>query len=163
MNKTTIQMFIASTLLVMVATPGLLAQESGRSHHHHYRLIDLGTFGGPASYFPNGFDGFLNNHGTAAGWAIPSATDIALQTGNQVTRLCRRRFASEVLMKSQGEIEAAICEGISRFEQEYMGRGPKDPGKALTADDVAHAVGMVATQGRQSFISEVHLRPVAKP
>lgn len=28
-------------------------------------------------------------------------------------------------MKSQGEIEAAICEGIARFEQEYMGRGPK--------------------------------------
>jgi uncharacterized protein YbcI len=29
-------------------------------------------------------------------------------------------------MKTQGEIEAAICEGISRFDQEYMGRGPKD-------------------------------------
>src|SRR4029077_1979386 len=29
-------------------------------------------------------------------------------------------------MKTQGEIEAAICEGITRFEQEYMGRGPKD-------------------------------------
>jgi uncharacterized protein YbcI len=29
-------------------------------------------------------------------------------------------------MKTQGEIEAAICEGISRFEQDYMGRGPKD-------------------------------------
>jgi uncharacterized protein YbcI len=28
-------------------------------------------------------------------------------------------------MKTQGEIEAAICEGIARFEQEYMGRGPK--------------------------------------
>ena len=28
-------------------------------------------------------------------------------------------------MKTQGEIEAAICEGISRFEQEYMGRGPR--------------------------------------
>src|ERR1700690_2360264 len=28
-------------------------------------------------------------------------------------------------MKTQGEIEAAICLGISRFEQEYMGRGPK--------------------------------------
>ena len=28
-------------------------------------------------------------------------------------------------MRTQGEIEAAICEGISRFEQEYMGRGPK--------------------------------------
>src|ERR1700757_13320 len=29
-------------------------------------------------------------------------------------------------MRTQGEIEAAICEGVSRFEQEYMGRGPKD-------------------------------------
>jgi uncharacterized protein YbcI len=28
-------------------------------------------------------------------------------------------------MKTRGEIEAAICEGINRFEQEYMGRGPK--------------------------------------
>jgi len=31
----------------------------------------------------------------------------------------------EIPMKTQGEIEAAICRGISRFEQEYMGRGPK--------------------------------------
>ena len=29
-------------------------------------------------------------------------------------------------MKTQGEIEAAICQGMSRFEQEYMGRGPKE-------------------------------------
>jgi uncharacterized protein YbcI len=29
-------------------------------------------------------------------------------------------------MKTQGEIEAAICEGISHFEQNYMGRGPKE-------------------------------------
>jgi uncharacterized protein YbcI len=27
--------------------------------------------------------------------------------------------------KSQGEIEAAVCDGISRFQQEYMGRGPR--------------------------------------
>jgi uncharacterized protein YbcI len=32
----------------------------------------------------------------------------------------------EVVMKSQGEIEAAICEGMSHFEQDYMGRGPKE-------------------------------------
>lgn len=29
-------------------------------------------------------------------------------------------------MKTRGEVEAAVCEVISRFEQEYMGRGPKD-------------------------------------
>jgi uncharacterized protein YbcI len=28
-------------------------------------------------------------------------------------------------MQTQGEIESAICDGISRFEQDYMGRGPK--------------------------------------
>ncbi len=31
----------------------------------------------------------------------------------------------EVAMKSQGEIEAGICEGVSRFEQEYMGAVPR--------------------------------------
>lgn len=29
-------------------------------------------------------------------------------------------------MRTQGEIEAAVGEGVSRFEREYMGRGPKD-------------------------------------
>jgi uncharacterized protein YbcI len=29
-------------------------------------------------------------------------------------------------MKTQGEIEAAVCEGINRFERDYMGRGPKE-------------------------------------
>jgi uncharacterized protein YbcI len=38
-------------------------------------------------------------------------------------------------MKTQGEIEAAIAEGISRFEQEYMGRGPKHI-KAHLLDDL---------------------------
>ncbi len=29
-------------------------------------------------------------------------------------------------MKTQGEIEASICQGMSRFELEYMGRGPSE-------------------------------------
>jgi uncharacterized protein YbcI len=29
-------------------------------------------------------------------------------------------------MKTQGEIEDSICQGMSRFELEYMGRGPKE-------------------------------------
>jgi uncharacterized protein YbcI len=28
-------------------------------------------------------------------------------------------------MKSQGEIEAAVCHAVARFQQEYMGRGPR--------------------------------------
>ena len=29
-------------------------------------------------------------------------------------------------MKSQGEIESAVCDGISRFQQDFIGRGPSD-------------------------------------
>jgi uncharacterized protein YbcI len=34
--------------------------------------------------------------------------------------------AGETAMKSQGEIEAAVCDAVSRFQQEYMGRGPRN-------------------------------------
>jgi 3-oxoacyl-[acyl-carrier protein] reductase len=56
---------------------------------------------------------------------------------------------------------SVICPGS--VATGFSGRGLKDPSKVLTADDVAHTVAMVATQGPQSFISEVHLRPDAKP
>jgi len=29
-------------------------------------------------------------------------------------------------IRSQGEIEAAVCDGVSRFQQEFIGRGPRD-------------------------------------
>jgi 3-oxoacyl-[acyl-carrier protein] reductase len=44
----------------------------------------------------------------------------------------------------------------------FSGRGPKDPSKALAPEDVAHAVSMLVTQGPQSFLSEVDLRPLRK-
>lgn len=56
---------------------------------------------------------------------------------------------------------SVICPGS--VATEFSGRGPKDPSKVLTPEDVAHAVAMVALQGPQSFISEVQMRPVAKP
>lgn len=37
-------------------------------------------------------------------------------------------------MKTQGEIEAAVCDGITRFMQEFMGRGPKDIRAHLVGD-----------------------------
>jgi 3-oxoacyl-[acyl-carrier protein] reductase len=45
---------------------------------------------------------------------------------------------------------------------EFSGRGSKDASKALTPEDVAHAVAMVVTQGPQSFLSEIQLRPLRK-
>ena len=54
-----------------------------------------------------------------------------------------------------------VCPGS--VATEFSGRALKDPAKVLTPEDVAHAVSMIVLQGPQSFISEVHLRPVAKP
>ena len=39
----------------------------------------------------------------------------------------------------------------------------KDPAKMLQPDDIAHAVEMLVTQTRQSFISEILIRPTQKP
>jgi NAD(P)-dependent dehydrogenase (short-subunit alcohol dehydrogenase family) len=64
-------------------------------------------------------------------------------------------------LRGYGIRVSTVCPG-SVFT-EFAGRGPKDPGKVLTARDVAHAVAMIVTQGPQSFISEVQLRPLAKP
>ena len=54
-------------------------------------------------------------------------------------------------MKTQGEIEAAICEGINRFEQEYMGRGPKDIHTFLIGDLLVVRLRGVLTAAEQQL------------
>jgi uncharacterized protein YbcI len=60
--------------------------------------------------------------------------------------------AFEVLMNTQGEIEAAICEGISRFQQEYMGRGPKDIRTYLVGDLLVVRLHGVLTAAEQQLV-----------
>jgi len=55
-------------------------------------------------------------------------------------------------MKSQGEIEAAVCEGITRFEQEYMGRGPKDIHAHLIGDLLVVRLRGVLTAAEQQLV-----------
>jgi uncharacterized protein YbcI len=59
---------------------------------------------------------------------------------------------SEVTMKTQGEIEAGICEGISRFEQDYMGRGPKDVHAHLIGDFLVVRLEGVLTAAEQQLV-----------
>jgi uncharacterized protein YbcI len=60
-------------------------------------------------------------------------------------------------MKTQGEIEAAICKGVSHFEQEYLGRGP-------TAAEKQLATSLPAAKGRD-LLKQVrtHLVKTARP
>ncbi|TFG38848.1 MAG: DUF2294 domain-containing protein [Syntrophobacterales bacterium] len=55
-------------------------------------------------------------------------------------------------MKTQGEIEAAVCEGISRFEQDYMGRGPKDIHTHLIGDLLVVRLHGVLTAAEQQLV-----------
>lgn len=54
-------------------------------------------------------------------------------------------------MKTQGEIEAAVCEKISHFEQEYMGRGPKDIHAHLIGDILVVRLRGVLTAAEQQL------------
>ena len=58
-------------------------------------------------------------------------------------------------MKTRGEIEAAICEGINRFEQQYMGRGPKDIRTHLIGDMLVVRLQGVLTEAEQQLVKTV--------
>lgn len=59
---------------------------------------------------------------------------------------------SECAMKTQGEIEAAVCQGIASFEQEYMGRGPKDIQTHLWGDLLVVRLRGVLTAAEQHLV-----------
>src|SRR5271156_4189191 len=81
MNPKKLAITIAVTLgIVLACQLSLSAQEPAK--HHHYKLIEQGTFGGPASYLDpdNGFDigtssPLLNNGGTVTGFADTTTPD----------------------------------------------------------------------------------------
>lgn len=58
-------------------------------------------------------------------------------------------------MKTQGEIEAAVCEGITRFEQEHMGRGPKDIRTHLLDDLLLVRLHGVLTAAEQHLVKSL--------
>jgi 3-oxoacyl-[acyl-carrier protein] reductase len=63
-------------------------------------------------------------------------------------------------LRDHGIRVSVICPGS--VATEFSGRGAKGAGKALHAEDVAHAVEAVVTQRPGSFMSEVHVRPLRK-
>ncbi len=76
----------------------------------------------------------------------------AARLSNPGSPFVLRPMVFESKMKSQGEIEAAICEGMSRFEQEYMGRGPKDVRAHLIDDMLLVRLQGVLTAAEQHLV-----------
>ena len=55
-------------------------------------------------------------------------------------------------MKTQGEIEAAICVEMKRFEQEFMGRGPKKIHTHLIGDLLIVRLEGVLTAAEEQLV-----------
>ena len=86
---------------------------------------------------------------------MPGASSEVLPSTEKAVRAPRRvpsenRIRSGV--KTQGELEAAVCEGISQFEQEYMGRGPKDIHAYLLGDLLVVRLSGVLTAAEQQLV-----------
>ena len=82
MKSRRLMCFTAMTLFAALAIPGwVTAQEQAKQDHHvkhhHYKFIDLGTLGGPNSYFSAaGFGAqVLNNREVVAGYGDTNAPD----------------------------------------------------------------------------------------
>ena len=77
MRKNLSGLLIALSLCAALALPLVLSAQEQKAEHHHYKLIDVGTLGGPNSSV--GFAGFvaktLNARGTAIGNADTSTPD----------------------------------------------------------------------------------------
>lgn len=58
-------------------------------------------------------------------------------------------------MKTLGEIEAAVCEGVARFEQEYMGRGPKHIHAHVIGDLLVVRLQGVLTAAEQHLVKSL--------
>jgi uncharacterized protein YbcI len=55
-------------------------------------------------------------------------------------------------MKSQGEIEAAVCDAVARFQQEFLGRGPRQVHAHLVENRLFVHLDGVLTAAEQQLI-----------
>lgn len=85
MKKNLSEYITSITLFAVLVIPVGMAAKDNQDHHHqphHYQLVDMGTFGGPQSYFNAGsgnefpnFAQVLNSGGTVAGYANTNTPD----------------------------------------------------------------------------------------
>jgi probable HAF family extracellular repeat protein len=161
-------------LCTMMMPLGLAAEDhANRPTHHHYKLIDLGTFGDPASYFSNGFDGILNNRGTAVGWADTPTPDPHPATCFDPDCFVAHAFRSQngVLadlgaLPGGGSSQAVwisangLIAGFSQIAESdpSIPGGPAEVRAVLWRNSVLTDLGMLPQGGFDTFASAVNSR-----
>ena len=142
---------------------------------HHENLKPLSREGnGPFSLLPHMMSEILvvpeavrkGRHGPAMTSSHPYFGRSALRASSRssdIMGVCRLGIplVSEglgrrgVAMRTVGELEAAICEGMTRFEQDYMGRGPKNIHTYLLGDLLVVRLQGVLTAAEQQLVKSL--------
>src|SRR5438067_10781882 len=97
----------------------------------------------------------MQMHSHSPGYNPWQPPQVAGALGPQAPAGRRGRPTPEAGMKTQGEIEAAVSDGVTRFEQEYMGRGPKDVRTWLLGDLLVVRLRGVLTAAEQQLVKSV--------
>jgi uncharacterized protein YbcI len=61
----------------------------------------------------------------------------------------------EVIVRTLGELESAVCDGLARFAQDYMGRGPKQIQAHLIGDLLVVRLQGVLTAAEQHLVKSL--------
>jgi uncharacterized protein YbcI len=91
-------------------------------------------------------------------WSLRLMTqDLSQRVGHRPCRpaVTHSDVSRVVPVKTQGEIEAAICKGMSRFQQGYMGCGPKDIRAHLIGDLLVVRLQGVLTVPEQHLVKSL--------
>jgi len=75
------------------------------------------------------------------------------ETNTQADTVSNSEARAQGDTRSQGEIEAAVCDGISRFQQEFIGRGPRDIHAHLVGTLLVVRLQGVLTPAERQLIS----------
>ena len=65
---------------------------------------------------------------------------------------CKMGSMGHTMLSTTGEIEAATCKAIARFEQDYMGRGPKEIHAHLIGDLLLVRLQGILTSAEQQLV-----------
>lgn len=85
-------------------------------------------------------------------WSISDVESMGARVLRNTRTDVTNRQTKASTMKTHGEIEAAICSGVAKFEQEYMGRGPKDIRAHLIGDLLVVRLQGVLTAAEQHLV-----------
>jgi uncharacterized protein YbcI len=115
------------------------------------RLGTIAEFPNSQGQWPTG-NGQLHPANVIEGTVV--ANDIREES---IMLVLSRKVGESILItaKTQGELEAAICKGISQFEQHYMGRGPKDVRAHLIGDLLVVRLQSVLTAAEQQLVKSL--------